>query len=97
MTLALDKVMQGKTSIIVAHKLVTVERADCISVLQRGRIVEQGTHLELSQSNGIYAQLLRIQQGTKSQTRPPALEVESLQGEVPSHPVNSPSTPDSPP
>ncbi|HRF41997.1 MAG TPA: ATP-binding cassette domain-containing protein, partial [Saprospiraceae bacterium] len=59
---ALDKLMQGRTSIIIAHRLSTIREADCICVIDGGRIVEQGTHAELSQlQDGIYNSLARLQ------------------------------------
>ena len=58
---ALSALMQGRTTIVIAHRLSTVERADRIAVLQRGRIVELGSHAELMSKNGLYAQLYRIQ------------------------------------
>ncbi len=59
---ALDKLMQGRISIIIAHRLSTIREADCICVIDGGRIVEQGTHAELSQlQDGIYNSLARLQ------------------------------------
>jgi ATP-binding cassette, subfamily B, bacterial MsbA len=58
---ALAELMQGRTTLIIAHRLVMVERADCILVLDAGRIVESGRHAELLQQNGRYAHLYRIQ------------------------------------
>jgi subfamily B ATP-binding cassette protein MsbA len=58
---ALDELMRGRSTIVIAHRLSTVERADRIVVLERGRIVESGRHAELLARNGVYAKLYRIQ------------------------------------
>ena len=60
---ALETLMQGRTSLVIAHRLSTIEKADRIVVLQKGEIVETGTHKELITGNGVYAQLHRIQFG----------------------------------
>ncbi len=59
---ALAKLMKNRTSIIVAHRLSTVRNADRIIVLNRGRIIETGTHSELIQRNGLYYRLYQLQQ-----------------------------------
>ncbi|MGZ5127199.1 MAG: lipid A export permease/ATP-binding protein MsbA [Burkholderiales bacterium] len=58
---ALETLIQGRTTIVIAHRLSTVERADRIVVLQQGRIVEVGSHPQLIASNGLYARLYRTQ------------------------------------
>jgi subfamily B ATP-binding cassette protein MsbA len=58
---ALETLMQGRTSLVIAHRLSTIERADRIIVLQKGEIVETGTHQELLAKNEVYARLHRIQ------------------------------------
>ena len=58
---ALDRLMQGRTTIVIAHRLATVRRADRIIVMDQGRIVEQGDHASLSAHEGLYARLARLQ------------------------------------
>ncbi len=58
---AFDEMMAGRTSFVVAHRLSTIRRADCILVMKAGRIVEKGTHEELLSQNGFYAQLYNSQ------------------------------------
>jgi ATP-binding cassette subfamily B protein len=58
---ALETAMQGRTTLVIAHRLATVQRADCIWVLDKGQLVEQGTHAELMARGGLYASLAALQ------------------------------------
>lgn len=58
---ALDEVVKGRTTLIIAHRLSTVEKADMIVVMEHGEIVESGTHQDLLAQDGAYAQLYRMQ------------------------------------
>jgi subfamily B ATP-binding cassette protein MsbA len=58
---ALSNLMQNKTSIVIAHRLSTIRRADKIVVMEKGRIIETGTHAELLEHNGIYRRLYELQ------------------------------------
>ena len=59
---ATDKITKGRTSIVIAHRLATIKKANKIIVMDSGRIVEQGTHLELlKKENGYYRNLYEVQ------------------------------------
>ena len=58
---ALEGLMQGRTTLVIAHRLATVLKADRILVMDQGRIVEEGTHQSLVRHNGIYARLAKLQ------------------------------------
>jgi len=58
---ALEHLMQGRTSIVIAHRLTTVKNADCIAVLKNGKVVEIGKHEELVARGGVYFQLIQRQ------------------------------------
>ncbi len=58
---ALDTLMRGRTTLVIAHRLSTVEHADRIVVLAQGRIAEIGSHVELLAAGGLYAGLYRLQ------------------------------------
>ena len=58
---ALESLMRGRTSLVIAHRLSTVERADRIVVLEGGRVVQQGSHAELLGRGGLYAKLHALQ------------------------------------
>jgi ATP-binding cassette, subfamily B, bacterial len=58
---ALEKAMQGRTTLVIAHRLATIQRADRIVVMDQGRIVETGTHTELAATGGLYARLAALQ------------------------------------
>ena len=58
----LDRLLNRRTAVVIAHRLATVEAADRILVLRRGRLIEEGTHLQLRASGGLYAELADLQE-----------------------------------
>lgn len=68
---ALEKLMSGRTSVVIAHRLATVQRAQQLLVIDGGRIVERGTHTELLEKDGVYAHLYRTQFLTVEQAPAP--------------------------
>jgi ATP-binding cassette subfamily B protein len=73
---AIERVMRDRTSIVVAHRLSTVQRADQIIVLHHGEIREQGTHQELLAQRGLYWMLYRLQYADVSRSEPVMLPAE---------------------
>ncbi len=63
---ALDGLMEGRTTLVIAHRLATVQKADRILVMDQGRLVESGTHAELVRRGGIYARLANLQFGREA-------------------------------
>lgn len=70
---ALANLMQNKTSIVIAHRLSTIRRADTIVVMERGKIIQTGTHKELLASGGKYKQLYELQFADEELSEPPAI------------------------
>jgi ATP-binding cassette subfamily B protein len=62
---SLEKITKNRTTIAIAHRLSTVRNADCIYVMEHGKLVEQGQHEQLLEKQGIYASLWRVQSGIK--------------------------------
>ena len=66
---ALERLMENRTTLVIAHRLATVLKADRILVLEDGKLVAEGTHAELSAQGGLYARLAELQFGEGG--RPP--------------------------
>jgi ATP-binding cassette, subfamily B, bacterial len=64
---SLEQITKNRTTIAIAHRLSTIRNADCIYVMEQGRLVEQGRHEELLEEQGIYANLWRVQMGEMKQ------------------------------
>jgi ATP-binding cassette subfamily B protein len=76
---ALERLMEGRTTFVIAHRLATVRRADLILVMEDGRIVERGTHSELVARRGLYREIYDLQLRDQEQFRE---ELEALDGSV---------------
>ena len=61
MQIALERLMEGRTTLVIAHRLATIRDADRILVMEQGRLIDQGTHSELVRKGGRYAELARLQ------------------------------------
>jgi subfamily B ATP-binding cassette protein MsbA len=72
---ALENLMKGRTSIVIAHRLATVSRADVIFVIDQGRVVEQGTHGELLARGGLYSRLYELQFRGEEESTPEVVTV----------------------
>lgn len=66
---ALPELVANRTTFVIAHRLSTIESADCIFVLQEGNLVEQGTHTQLLEKEGVYAQLYKVQFAKRTQPK----------------------------
>ena len=75
---ALEKLQQNRTSIVVAHRLSTIENADIILVIEAGQIIEQGNHQSLLKQNGVYAQLHKMQFGENITSSNQSAQIEKV-------------------
>jgi len=62
----MNRLLEGRTSFVIAHRLSTIKDADLILVMNEGKVIEQGTHLELLEENGFYADLYNSQFSEKA-------------------------------
>lgn len=62
----MDALMKGRTTFVIAHRLSTIKNADCIMVMEQGRIIERGNHEELLEEKGRYYQLYTGKRGKKA-------------------------------
>jgi ATP-binding cassette subfamily B protein len=62
---SLERITVDRTTIAIAHRLSTIRNADCIYVMEHGKLVESGTHEQLLEQNGIYSSLWRVQSGLR--------------------------------
>jgi ATP-binding cassette, subfamily B, bacterial len=76
---ALDALLKGRTSIVIAHRLATIKNADRILVVEDGRIVEEGTHASLIRANGLYARLAALQFNPANDQGAPAPRIEAAE------------------
>ena len=86
---ALEVLVKGRTTIAIAHRLSTLRNADRIVVLDRGRLIEQGSHAELLKSDGIYSRLVKIQTQISKDPSVDKLVVQQKEAAVPAAAVES--------
>ena len=75
---ALETLMKGRTTLVIAHRLATIVKADRILVIEAGRLVEEGTHASLLAAGGLYARLARLQFETGAAALTAAAEAEAV-------------------
>jgi len=70
---AMEHLLQGRSTLIIAHRLSTVQRADRVVVIERGRIIEEGSHANLLARDGVYSRLFRGQFRDREEVAPPVI------------------------